>query len=110
MTKEHLPEKITVQSSLLNTNRLESILEEMGEAVITATQTVECLAERLDSLTIKMEQQEEQIKQQGYQIFALSESLQTLVEINSESSEEMRQLIAVLKSLLKISNQSRSTE
>jgi hypothetical protein len=57
-----------------------------------------------------MEQQEEQIKQQGYQIFALSESLQTLVEINSESSEEMRQLIAVLKSLLKISNQSRSTE
>jgi hypothetical protein len=30
-----------------------------------------------------------------------------LVEINSESTKEMKQLIAVLKSLLKISNQAK---
>lgn len=107
MEPEKSAEQTDRQSFESSLNRLESIVEHMGETVIAATETVEHLAQSLNVLAVQIQKQEEQIKQQGYQIFALSESLQTLVEINTESTEEMRQLTAILKSLLKISNRTK---
>jgi uncharacterized protein YoxC len=110
MEPEKSAEQTDRQSIESSLDRLESIVEHMGDTVITVTETVEHLAQRLNILAVQIQNQEEQIKQQGYQIFALSESLQTLVEINTESTEEMRQLTAILKSLFKISNRTREKE
>ncbi|NEP57606.1 MAG: hypothetical protein F6K31_11375, partial [Symploca sp. SIO2G7] len=42
-------------------SRLESIVGEIGEAVLRTTETVECLAERVDALAV-------QVQHQGHQV------------------------------------------
>ncbi|YAI82615.1 MAG: hypothetical protein ACQJCO_03345 [cyanobacterium endosymbiont of Rhopalodia sterrenbergii] len=75
------------------TEQLTSIVKHMGEAIIATTNTVEQLAK-------KIEQQENQIQQQGYQIFALTESVQTLVNSQSKSKEQLTQLTNILRTLV----------
>lgn len=74
-------------------DRLESIVECIGETVIAATETVERLAEKIDLLAV-------QIQQQSYQNIILKESLQILADINADSHKEMRTLTTVLQDLI----------
>ena len=60
-----------------NSQKIENILERMGETVIATTETVETLAAKMENLVEQVQEQEQQIQQQGYQIFALSESIQS---------------------------------
>lgn len=74
-------------------NRLESIVERIGEAAIAATETVERLSDRVDALAIN-------VQQQGYQIFALSDAIQALAENQDASLKEIKQLTQTLQRLV----------
>ena len=80
-------------------SRLESIVGQIGEAVLITTETIERLAERVDALAVQVQHQGHQIQQQGYQIFALSDTVQTLAEAQSGSIEELEQLTKTLQRL-----------
>ncbi|WP_206603149.1 hypothetical protein [Leptolyngbya ohadii] len=77
----------------VQSNQLESVLLQMGEAVIATTETVDRLASQLDALT-------KQVQQQGYQIFALSDAVQTLAENQDGALERIQQLTTVLERLV----------
>jgi ABC-type transporter Mla subunit MlaD len=77
----------------VQSRRLEEIVEQMGEAVIATTETVDRLAARVDSLA-------NQVQQQGYQIFALSDSVQTLAENQDNALEQLAQLTDALRRLV----------
>ncbi|MFM6067831.1 MAG: hypothetical protein ACKPBB_13780 [Sphaerospermopsis kisseleviana] len=77
------------------TNRLESlesIVEQIGEAVLSTTNTIERLAQRVDALIVQVESQGKQLQQQGYQIFALCDAVQSLAETQKDSLQEINQL------------------
>ena len=80
--------------------RLELICEHMGEAVIAASETVEHLSSKIDSLLERIDRETEQTSEQGDQILALSQSLQILVEINSQSIMGVNQLTSTVRDLL----------
>lgn len=86
----------------LRIERLELICEHMGEAVISASETVEHLAVKIEVILQRMEQETARTSQQKTQIFALSESLKTLVEINTKSTIEVQKLTSTIKDLLAI--------
>ncbi len=73
-------------------NRLESIVEQIGEAVLSTTETIERLAERLETLSIQVEAQGQQVQQQGYQIVALCDAVQTLAESQHDSLQRLNHL------------------
>ncbi len=76
--------------------RLEEIVEYMGEAVIATTETVEHLAQKVDNLAVLLEDKAEQVQQQGYQVFALGDAIETLVQSQSESQSQIEQLTEAL--------------
>ena len=76
-------------------NRLESIVGEIGEAVLATTETIERLTDRVDALTI-------QVQQQGYQIFAVTDAVQTLTETQCDSLERITQLTEALQRLVNL--------
>ena len=80
-------------------SRLESIVGQIGEAVLTTTQTIDRLAERIDALAIQVQHQGHQVQQQGYQLFALSDAVQTLAETQNDSLEQLGQLAETLQRL-----------
>lgn len=88
-------------------HRLESIVEQIAEAIIATTETVEKLAEKVDRLSIEVENQGQQ---QNYQIFALSEALQTLVHSQTESRQKLDDLSGILQDFVKIINQQKSAK
>lgn len=88
------------QNERLRYDRLEEIVEQMGEAVIATTQTVERLAERIDTLAIVVQDQTDRLQQQGYQVFALSEALEALVENQSDSKSQIKELTEALRSFV----------
>lgn len=77
---------------------LEPIVAQVGEAVLASTETVERLAERMDALAT-------QVQQQGYQIFALSDAVQRLVNLHEESLTRMDRLTNALERLVDIIEQ-----
>lgn len=79
--------------------RLEMIVEKMAEAVISTTETVERLAEKVEALATQLQTQGQQ---QSYQIFALSEALQTLVDSQTESREQIDKLAQLLHSFVSV--------
>ncbi|KAB8315134.1 hypothetical protein SD81_034750 [Tolypothrix campylonemoides VB511288] len=81
-------------------SRLESIVEQIGEAVLATTETIERLAERVDSLSSQVEEQGKQLQQQGYQILALCDAVQTLAETQDDSLEKLTQLTQTLERLM----------
>jgi predicted nucleic acid-binding Zn-ribbon protein len=81
-------------------SRLESIVSKIGQAVLATTETVERMAERVDTLAVQIQHQGHQVQQQGYQIFALSDALQTLVETQSKSDEQVNQLTNAIQHLI----------
>lgn len=74
-------------------NQLESLVEQIGEAVLATTETVDRFSERMDTLV-------GQVQQQGYQIFALSDAVQTLSEVQQESLKRLDRLTIVLERLV----------
>jgi ABC-type transporter Mla subunit MlaD len=71
---------------------LAAIVEQIGEAVLITTETVEHLAERVDAVA-------NQVQQQGYQIFALCDAIQTLGENQDSSLARFIQLTETLERL-----------
>lgn len=80
-------------------DRLESIVREIGEAVLATTETVDRLADRVDALAIQVQHQGHQVQQQGYQLFALSDAVQTLAETQQDSLQQIGQLSETLQRL-----------
>lgn len=74
-------------------DRLESIVQQIGESVIATTETVERMATRIDALA-------NQVQQQGYQIFALSDAVQTLAENQDNMLERLDRLTDSLQRLV----------
>jgi len=83
-------------------NRLESIVEQIGEAVLSTTETIERLAERLDTLSLQVEAQGKQLQQQGYQIFALCDAVQSLADTQTNSLKRLDQLTKTLDGLMSL--------
>lgn len=81
-------------------SRLESIVEQIGEAVLATTETIERLAERVDTLSSQVEEQGKQLQQQGYQILALCDAVQTLAETQDDSFQKLTQLTQSLERLM----------
>lgn len=73
---------------------LETIVQQVGEAILATTDTIDRLAERMDGLA-------NQVQQQGYQIFALSDAVQSLAEVQNESLKRLDRLTDVLERLVK---------
>jgi ABC-type transporter Mla subunit MlaD len=80
-------------------SRLEAIVGQIGEAVLSTTETIDRLAERVDALAIQVQHQGHQVQQQGYQLFALSDAVQTLAETQHDSLEQLGQLTETLRRL-----------
>ncbi|TVQ17375.1 MAG: hypothetical protein EA367_17875 [Leptolyngbya sp. DLM2.Bin15] len=74
-------------------DRLESIVQQIGESVIATSETVEQMATRVDTLA-------GQVQQQGYQIFALSDAIQTLAENQDVMLERLDRLTDSLQRLV----------
>ncbi len=73
--------------------QLETVVLQIGEAVLATTEVVDRLAAQMDILTA-------QVQQQGYQIFALSDAVQTLAENHDSALARMTQLTEVLNRLI----------
>ena len=80
-------------------SRLESIVGQIGEAVLATTETIDRLTERVDNLVVQVQHQGHQVQQQGYQLFALTDAVQTLAETQNSSIEELGQLNQTLQRL-----------
>ncbi|MBF2049037.1 MAG: hypothetical protein EDM05_68400 [Leptolyngbya sp. IPPAS B-1204] len=74
-------------------NQLESVVLQIGEAVLATTEAVDRLATQVDALAA-------QVQQQGYQIFALSDAVQTLAENHDSALERLGQLTDTLQRLV----------
>jgi ABC-type transporter Mla subunit MlaD len=68
-------------------------VQQIGEAVLATTETMDRLADRVDALV-------NQVQQQGYQIFALSDAVQTLSEVQTESLQRLDRLTDVLERMV----------
>lgn len=74
-------------------NHLEDVVLQIGEAVLATAETVDQLAGQVNTLS-------SQVQQQGYQIFALSNAVQTLAENQDITLERLRQLTETLQNLV----------
>lgn len=74
------------------------IVQQVAEAVLASTDTVDRLAERVDALA-------EQVQQQGYQIFALSDAVQSIAEVQEESLKRLDRLTDVLERFVAVIDQ-----
>ncbi len=74
----------------VQSNQLESVVLQIGEAVVVTTETVDRLAAQVDTLA-------KQVQQQGYQIFALSDAVQTLAENHDSALSHLQQLTQTLE-------------
>jgi chromosome segregation ATPase len=73
--------------------QLGSVVLQIGEAVLATTEAVDRLAAQVDALA-------NQVQQQGYQIFALSDAVQTLAENHDGALERIGQLTEALQRLI----------
>ncbi|MBW4655151.1 MAG: hypothetical protein KME20_19225 [Kaiparowitsia implicata GSE-PSE-MK54-09C] len=72
--------------------QLEALVKQIGEAVLVSTETIDRVSQNLDTLA-------KQVQQQGYQIFALSDAVQTLAENHDAALERMGQVTSALDRL-----------
>lgn len=76
-------------------NHLEPVVLQIGEAVLATTEAIDRLAVQVDALAA-------QVQQQGYQIFALSDAVQTLAENHDGALERLGQLTDALQRLVAV--------
>jgi hypothetical protein len=74
-------------------NQLETVVLQIGTAVLATTEVVDKLAAQVDGLTV-------QVQQQGYQIFALSDAVQTLAENHDGALARITHLTEALHRLV----------
>jgi uncharacterized protein YoxC len=74
-------------------SRLESVVLQIGESVLATTETVDRLSAQVDALA-------SQVQQQGYQIFALSDAVQTLAENHDSALTELKQVSEAMQRLV----------
>ncbi len=72
---------------------LSGIVGKIGESVLATTETIEKLANRVDNVA-------HQVQQQGYQIFALGDAIQTLAENHDATLSQLAQLTESLRLLV----------
>ena len=77
----------------VQSSRLESVVLQIGESVLSTTETVDKLSTQVDALV-------SQVQQQGYQIFALSDAVQTLAENHDAALTELAQISESLRRLI----------
>jgi ABC-type transporter Mla subunit MlaD len=73
-------------------DRMEIIVQQLGETVLMTTETIESLAERVDDLS-------NQVQQQGYQLFALSDAVQTLSANQDDTLDRLNRLTETLQGI-----------
>jgi outer membrane murein-binding lipoprotein Lpp len=73
--------------------QVETVVLQIGEAVLATTEVVDRLASQVDTLAA-------QVQQQGYQIFALSDAVQTLAENHDGALVQITQLTEALHRLV----------
>jgi len=83
-------------------SRLESIVEQIGDAVLSTTETIERLGQRVDSLSLQLEIQGKQVQQQSYQIFSLCDAVQSLADSHKESTQQITKLSQTLDALVSL--------
>jgi len=71
-------------------DRIESLVQQLGETVLMTTETIESLADRVDDLS-------NQVQQQGYQLFALSDAVQTLSANQDDTLDRLNRLTETLQ-------------
>lgn len=71
-------------------DRMESLVQQLGETVLMTTETIESLADRVDDLS-------NQVQQQGYQLFALSDAVQTLSANQDDTLDRLNRLTETLQ-------------
>jgi ABC-type transporter Mla subunit MlaD len=71
-------------------DRLEIVVQQLGETVLVTTEIIEGLAERVDELS-------SQVQQQGYQLFALSDAVQTLSTNQDDTLDRLNRLTETLQ-------------
>ncbi len=81
-------------------SRLESIVEQIGEAVLATTETIDRLGDRVNNIGEQVEEQGKQIQQQSYQIMALCDAVQSLAETQDDSLQKLSQLTQTLDRLM----------
>ncbi len=79
-----------VQSRL---EALETVVQQIGEAVLATTETVDRLSNRIDNLV-------NHVQQQGYQVFALSEDIQSLADVQGETLQRLDRMTDALERLV----------
>ena len=80
---------------------LETLVQQIGEALVATTETVERLADRIDTLI-------DQVEQQGYQNFALGDAVQTLTEAHGDSMKRLDRVAEALERLVRAIEQPES--
>lgn len=73
---------------------LELIVQQIGEAVLATTDTIDRLSDRMDALV-------NQVQQQGYQNFALTDAVQTITEVQQESLKRLDRVSDALERLVR---------
>lgn len=81
--------------------RLEAIVEQTALAVLATTEVVERMGERIDFLSLQVQQQGQQFQQQGYQVYAITDAVQTLTDNQADSSRQLNELMITLSHLAK---------
>ncbi|MBR8832329.1 MAG: hypothetical protein Cpurp_14220 [Chlorogloea purpurea SAG 13.99] len=81
--------------------RLTEVVERIAETVVVTTETVERLSLQVEAITKQIQNQGNQVQQQNYQIFAISDALQALLDNQTRSQTQFNQLIEVLQDYLK---------
>ncbi len=71
-------------------DRLEAAVGQIAETVLAAAEAIEQLADRLDELS-------SQVQQQGYEIFALSDAMQTLAANQDDTLTRLAELTETLQ-------------
>lgn len=73
-------------------DRLEAAVGQIAETVLAAADAIEQLADRLDELST-------QVQQQGYEIFALSDAMQTLAATQDDTLTRLAELTETLQQM-----------
>jgi uncharacterized coiled-coil protein SlyX len=95
-------QRVTAHPIEARFKRLEHIIEQLGKTVLATTETVETMAKRVDMLAVQVQHQNHQVKQQGYQIFALSDALENLIVSQNQNREHVKELVGEMKNLVDV--------
>jgi ABC-type transporter Mla subunit MlaD len=87
------PNQSPSQSPSESPSQLEAVVLQIGDAVLATTEVVDRLAAQVEALAA-------QVQQQGYQIFALSDAVQTLAENHDGAMERLGQVTDALQRLV----------